>query len=177
MQGKNCSTPLDANGELVGLPASKRQNQPSKTVKKKKNCRKEPTKEEKKHSPTQKYTICQKKVSDPADNAMNPQEPEVQVVSDDDVVVVETAAAEEPEEDDEAKLGVYLYQIEQLAADLFKCTCRGNGPHQYMYSLKRLLKLSIKAVIVVMYLNVLPVDVKAVMGVLSLDFLTKVMLT
>ena len=41
---------------------------------------------------------------------MNPQEPEVQVVSDDDVVVVETA--EEPEEDDKAKLGVYLYQIE-----------------------------------------------------------------
>ena len=38
-------------------------------------------------------------------------------------------------------------------------------------------KTSIKAVVIVMYLNVLPVDVKAVMGVLSLDFLTKVMLT
>jgi hypothetical protein len=38
--------------------------------------------------------------------------------------------------------------------NLFKPACQGNGPHPFMYSLKKLLKLSTKVAVVVMFLNV-----------------------
>lgn len=58
-----------------------------------------------------------------------------------------------------------------------KLACQGNGPHPFMYSLKKLLKLITKVAVVVMFLNVQLVDAEAVMAVTSFGFWTKAMLT
>lgn len=168
-----CQVPLNANGEPVAIgPAPKRKKLALEQAGKKNPM---PAKLKKITSvlapAKQKPSIEIEEVSDDNDQTQSELDDAdaaqcleaMDVNGDSDAEEVEPP--EKPEEDEEEELGQYPISTSNdyfLSTFICQLACQRNGPHQFMYSLRPLLKLHTRMAIVLMSLNVGPAGAKGI---------------